>query len=80
MNETLVVSRRGQFTLPAVLRKRFGPNVGDVLILGDRGYEIVLKPRVVIETHCYGDERIVERDELDKLTHEERLRILDKLG
>ena len=50
MNETLVVSSRGQITLPMVLRKRFGHNAGDVLIVEDPAYEIVLKPRVVIET------------------------------
>ena len=56
MNETLVLSSRGQITLPAVLRKRLGLKTGDVLILEDRGSEIVLKPGVVIETQYYRDE------------------------
>ncbi len=34
----------------------------------------------MIETDCYSDEEIAEWDEADKLTHAERLRILDKLG
>ena len=44
MNETLVVSSRGQITLPATLRRRLGIKGGDVMILEDRGQEVVLKP------------------------------------
>ena len=68
MNETLVVSSRGQITLPAVLRKRFGIKGGDVLILEDRGDEIVLKPGVVLEARYYSDEQIAEWDATDRLS------------
>ena len=68
MNETLVVSSRGQITLPAVLRKRFGLKGGDVLILEDRGDEIVLKPGVVLEARYYSDEQIAEWDATDRLS------------
>ena len=80
MNETLVLSSRGQITLPAVLRKRLGLKTGDVLILEDRGNEIVLKPGVVIETQYYRDEEIAEWDQADRLSDRERARILDQLG
>ena len=80
MNETLVLSSRGQITLPAVLRKRLGLKTGDVLILEDRGSEIVLKPGVVIETQYYRDEEIAEWDEADRLSGRERARILNQLG
>ena len=80
MNETLVLSSRGQITLPAVLRKRLGLKTGDVLILEDRGSEIVLKPGVVIETQYYNDEAIAEWDQADRLSDRERTRILDRLG
>ena len=80
MNETLVVSSRGQVTLPAVLRKRLGIKTGDVLILEDRGSEIILKPGVVIETQYYRDEEIAQWDQADKLSDRERARILDKLS
>ena len=80
MNETLVVSSRGQITLPAVLRKRLGLKTGDVLILEDRGSEIVLKPGVVVERRYYSDEEIAEWDEADKLSDRERARILHRLG
>ena len=80
MNETLVLSSRGQITLPAVLRKRLGLKTGDVLILEDRGNEIVLKPGVVIETQYYRDEEIAEWDQADRLSGRERARILNQLG
>ena len=80
MNETLVVSSRGQITLPAVLRKRLGLKTGDVLILKDRGSEIVLKPGVVVERRYYSDEEIAEWDEADRLSDRERSRILHRLG
>ena len=80
MNETLILSSRGQITLPAVLRKRLGLKTGDVLILEDRGSEIVLKPGVVIETQYYRDQEIAEWDEADRLSGRERARILNQLG
>ena len=80
MQETLVVSGRGQITLPALLRKRFGIKRGDVLILEDRGNEIVLKPGVVLEVEIYSDEQIAEWDAADLLSDRERTRILDKFS
>ncbi len=80
MNETLVVSSRGQVTLPAGVRKRLGIKTGDVLILEDRGSEIVLKPGVVIETQYYRDEEIAQWDDADRLPPKERARILGKLS
>ena len=80
MNETLVVSSRGQITLPAVLRKRLGLKTGDVLILEDRGSEIVLKPGIVIETQYYSDEEVAHWDRVDRLSDRERARILHRLG
>ena len=80
MNETLVVSSRGQVTLPAVVRKRLGIKTGDVLILEDRGSEIVLKPGVVIETQYYRDQEIAQWDDADRLQDRARARILGKLS
>ena len=79
MNETLVVSGRGQITLPATLRKRLGIKGGDVMILEDRGDEIVLKPGVVVELQLYGDQQVARWDAEDALSDEERTRILAKL-
>ncbi len=79
MNETLVVSGRGQITLPATLRKRLGIKGGDVMILEDRGDEIVLKPGVVVELQLYGEEQVARWDAEDALSDEERTRILARL-
>ena len=77
MPETLVVSSRGQITLPAAIRKRLGISGGDVVILEDRGSEIVLKPGVVLEIQHYGEEEVARWDDDDKLEDEERARILN---
>ena len=79
MSETLVVSSRGQITLPAALRKRLGIKGGDVVILEDRGNEVVLKPGVVLEIQHYSDEQIAQWDTGDKLSDQERAQIIDTL-
>lgn len=79
MNETLVVSSRGQITLPATLRKRLGIKRGDVMILEDRGDEIVLKPGMVVERQLYADEQVARWDAEDALSDGERTCILAKL-
>lgn len=80
MQENLVVSARGQITLPAALRKRFGIRPGDVVIMQDRDGEIVLKPAAVLEIDTYTDEQIGQWDEQDRLAPEERQAILQRLG
>ena len=79
MPQTLVVSSRGQITLPATTRKRFGIKGGDVVILEDRGSEIVLKPGMVLEVQHYSDDQIAEWDADDRLEDQERARILDAM-
>ena len=77
MSETLIVSNRGQITLPAATRKRLGIRGGDIVILEDRGNEIVLKPGVVLEVEVYSDEQVAEWDTADRLDEGERARIVD---
>lgn len=80
MSHTLVVSSRGQITLPAVTRKRWGIKGGDVVILEDRGGEIVLKPGMVLEIQQYSDDQVAQWDADDKLDDRERARILDAVA
>lgn len=80
MIETLVVSRRGQITLPALLRRRLGIKAGDVMILEDRGHEVVLKPRDAIEVETYSDDQIAKWDADDRLSEEDRRHIVDRLA
>ena len=77
MPQSLIVSSRGQVTLPAATRKRLGIKGGDVVIMEDRGSEIVLKPGLVLEIQHYSDEQIAQWDAHDKLEDRERRRILD---
>ena len=77
MPATLVVSSRGQITLPAATRKRLGIKGGDVMILEDRSGEIVLRPGVVLEVQSYDDDQIAQWDADDRLDDEERKRILE---
>jgi AbrB family looped-hinge helix DNA binding protein len=80
MSETLVVSGRGQITLPAALRKRLGIKSGDVVILEERDNEVVLKPAIVLEVQHYSDEQIAQWDAEDKLSEKERAQTLDTLA
>ena len=79
MPQSLIVSSRGQVTLPAATRKRLGIKGGDVVIMEDRGSEIVLKPGLVLEIQHYSDDQIAQWDADDKLEERERRRILDAL-
>lgn len=66
--------------MPAALRKRLGIKGGDVVILEDRGNEIVLKPGIVFEIQHYSDEEIAQWDADDALGDQERKRISDRLA
>ena len=77
MPQSLIVSSRGQVTLPAATRKRLGIKGGDVVIMEDRDSEIVLKPGLVLEVQHYSDDQIAQWDADDKLEKRERRRILD---
>ena len=77
MAQTLVVSGRGQITLPAAARKRLGIKGGDVVILEDRGNELVLKPGVVLEVQFYSDDDVAQWDADDRLEEGERTRLLE---
>lgn len=79
MSETVLVSNRGQITLPAALRKRLGIKGGDVVILEERDNEVVLKPGVVLEVELYSDEQIAQWDAEDMLSEAERARLLSRL-
>ncbi len=80
MREHLIVSGRGQVTLPASIRKKYGIGPGDIVILDDQSGQMVLKPAAVMEVDIYTDEQVRMWDEEDQLTETERTRILAKLG
>jgi len=76
MNKALMLSNRGQITLPAALRKRLGIKAGDFVIIEERGDEILLKPGVVVEVQHYSDDQITRWDADDALSETERARIM----
>ncbi|MGA7951242.1 MAG: AbrB/MazE/SpoVT family DNA-binding domain-containing protein [Thiobacillaceae bacterium] len=79
MRETLIVSNRGQITLPAGMRKHLGIAPGSAVIIEERNGELALKPAAVLEIERYTDEQIAKWDREDKLTANERKRILARL-
>ena len=55
LSDTLLVSGRGQITLPAAVRKRLGIRPGGVVIAEERGSELVLRPAAVLAKKVFGD-------------------------
>jgi antitoxin PrlF len=60
MKTNIIVSSRGQITLPSEVRKKYGINEGSVLVVDDRDGEIILKPATVMEVEYYTDSEIEE--------------------
>ena len=79
MQTHLIVSERGQVTLPASLRKRLGIKGGDVLIVDDREGSLVLRPAAVVEVELYSDAQVAEWDAEDRLDEAERGAIRKRL-
>ena len=78
MKETLIVSSRGQITLPAAIRKRAGIMQGGTITIEDRGNELVLRPAAVFEIEMYTDRQIEDWDKADRLTPTEKTSLLKK--
>jgi AbrB family looped-hinge helix DNA binding protein len=79
MRESVVVSNRGQITLPAKIRKRLGIRAGGLILLEERGEEVVLRPAAVVEVETYSDQQIAKWDEADRLSETERTAIVKKV-
>jgi antitoxin PrlF len=79
MKENLVVSDKGQITLPAAMRKSLGLGKSAVLTAEQVGGKIVLTPAVVLETEIYTDEQVAKWDRVDRLKKDERQRLVSKL-
>jgi antitoxin PrlF len=79
MRESVVVSNRGQITLPAKMRKRLGIRAGGMILLEERGEEVVLRPAAVMEVETYSDQQIAKWDKADRLSEAERTAIVKKV-
>ena len=79
MKERLVVSDRGQVTLPSTMRKALGIGRNSVVTAEQVNGTIVLSPAVVLETELYTDEQIREWDRADAFGKIERDKLMTKL-
>lgn len=79
MQQTVIVSTRGQLTLPAGLRKRFGLLRGGAVILEELNNQLVIKPAAVLEIEMYTDSQISQWDAEDNLDESQRSAILKRL-
>ncbi len=80
MGQTLTVSKKGQITLPANLRKKLGFEAGGTVIAEERNGELVLRPAAVLEIEIYSNGDIARWDEEDRLDEETRNLIRERLG
>lgn len=80
MKENLMVSGRGQITLPVSIRRRLGIKAGGIVVAEERGGELVLRPAAVVELDGYTDEEIAAWDREDRLDPSEKDKILRKAG
>ena len=80
MPDTLLVSGRGQITLPAAVRKRLGIRPGGVVIAEERGSELVLRPAAVLALETYTTEQIVRWDAEDRMTPAARRKLNKRPG
>lgn len=58
MTTTLAVSPKGQITLPASLRKKYGIEPGGLVNVVEKDGRLVLAPAVAVEIEYYSDEDI----------------------
>jgi antitoxin PrlF len=79
MRQNLLVSSRGQITLPASVRKRLGIQSGGMVTLEERDNVVVLRPAAVFEIETYSDEDIAQWDKEDRLGPAERNALLKRL-
>ena len=77
---SVVVSSRGQITLPAYLRQRLGIKEGGVITLEERHGELILRPAAVVELTMYSDEDVARWDAEAELNEADRRRIKKMLA
>lgn len=80
MQQTVLVSNRGQLTLPVGLRKRFGLQHGGAVILEEHNNELIIKPAAVLEIEMYADSQVAQWDAEDQLDDNQRSAILNRLA
>ena len=71
MSEKLKIGKRGVITLPAKLRKKYGMQESDDLLVEETAEGLLLRPTISMPIEIYSEERIAEflaeDDKLGKL-------------
>jgi len=79
--ETLMMSERGQITIPKELRKRFEMKPNNPVIIEVKEDGLLIKPAMVVELRYFSDDFINELVEDSRYNDEdERKEILKKWG
>lgn len=76
----LIVSPRGQITLPKPVRARLRLTPGSVLLLREEGGRLVLDPAAVTPVQHYSDQEIERLLAADRVTARERAAIRRRWG
>lgn len=59
-SETGKLGKKGAFTIPAALRRRFGLSDGSLIIAEENDEGILLRPAVAMPVEVYSKERVAE--------------------
>lgn len=79
-NTPLVVSPRGQITLPKPVRERLRLIPGAVLLLSEEGGRLVLDPAAVTPVEHYSDAEIERLVKADRVTPAQRAALRRRWG
>lgn len=60
MSNKIIIGQRGVLTLPAKLRKRYGLEQNDELIIEETAQGLLLRPCISMPIEFYSEERITE--------------------
>ncbi|AFV75409.1 looped-hinge helix DNA binding domain, AbrB family [Thermus oshimai JL-2] len=71
MPTPLILSQRGQITLPKEVREKLGLKAGDVLLLRVEGGKIILEPALLLSYEVYTEERLEEFQKAAEVSPEE---------
>lgn len=79
MKQNLIVSSKGQITLPAAMRRALGLQGSAIVTAEQQGGRIVLVPAMVVETEVYSDEEVRTWQREDAFAPGEREALARKL-
>lgn len=80
MRQTIAVSKRGQISLPANLRKRLGIQPGGVVTIEAREGALIVRPAAGVDIDLYSDNEISQWDHEDTLDEAGRHALLQRLA